>query len=90
MGDKFTVSFLIYDMTTVIIILIVVILIYSCGIIWAMRRERKYWNGGTCPDCGKPLRKYETSAGGIDLWKCDGCGYETMVSYPRFVYSKKK
>lgn len=72
------------------IILISVIVAYALGVIWAIRTERKNWNGGVCPKCGKELKHTNTDAHGCELWECPECGHSVCVSYLKFVYKTRR
>lgn len=72
------------------VLLIGVIIVYIGGILWAIRTERKNWNGGVCPRCGTNLRKFDTDSRGCEGWVCDNCHHTIWVSYLKFVYKNKK
>lgn len=56
--------------------------------LYAIRREKKDWNNGICPNCGHELRLFGCDSQGGDGWTCDDCDYTTWVSYHKFVYRK--
>lgn len=49
--------------------------------------EYKHLNDGICPNCGEPLRHFDTDSQGGDGWTCDFCDkYTVWVSYHKLVY----
>lgn len=61
-----------------------------CGIVLCRTAERRDWNEGICPKCGKPLKHFGTDSQGGEGWCCGDCGYFTWVTYKRFVYKSSK
>lgn len=53
------------------------------GHIWGINEERKDFNNGVCPKCGKQLRCFDMDSQGGRGYTCDKCDYTTWVSYNR-------
>lgn len=58
-----------------------VVVMLAIGIYIARRSEAKRFNEGKCPDCGRMLRYFDTDSQGGRGYCCDGCGYNTWVSF---------
>lgn len=48
-----------------------VLLIITVGPIYARRQEKKNWNRGYCPTCGKPWIHYDTDSQGGRMYRCE-------------------
>lgn len=68
------------DIIVCIIIAIVGICIL-CGILYGIKVERKKFNNGVCPKCGKQLKHFDTDSQGGRGYCCNDCHYFTWVSY---------
>lgn len=44
--------------------------------------EKRLYNKGICPNCGTPLRYFDTDSQGGRGYICDSCKYCIWVSYP--------
>ena len=44
--------------------------------------ERRWWNGGKCPNDGIPWRYFDTDSQGGRGYTCDSCDKTILVSYP--------
>lgn len=59
-----------------IIIAIIVIAFLIVGGIYARYSEKKSWNNGICPYCGKPWIRFDTDSQGGRMYRCEnwhGC-----------------
>lgn len=81
---------MVFDMTvedkTLIMLVIAVILFLGFIIVGsyvAIKHEKRYFNSGTCPKCGKKLWLVDYDSQGGRFYYCRNCGYETWVSYNR-------
>ena len=63
------------------IIICILIAFLLGGVIWANIQERKDFNKGICPQCGKTLRNFDSDSQGGLGYTCDTCGYTTWVSW---------
>lgn len=65
--------------------LIIILLFFAIGIPLAYRSEKKSFNNGICPKCGRKLKHIDTDSQGGRLWKCNGigCNYGTWISYKK-------
>ena len=43
--------------------------------------ERKWFNGGICPECGTRLEYFGSDSQGGRGYLCEKCGYHTWVSW---------
>lgn len=66
-----------------IIVCIVFIILLISVPIWGINEERKDFNNGVCPKCGKQLRCFDMDSQGGRGYSCDKCDYTTWVSYNR-------
>lgn len=57
-----------------------VVLFIGIGIIWARKQEKKNWNKGICPYCGKPWMHYDTDSHGGRMYRCENW-HSCDVSY---------
>lgn len=66
-------------MEIVLLILFIVFVIYvvSSGIY----NEKKEFNNGKCPKCGKPLKLFDIDSHGGRGYCCNDCRYHTWVNY---------
>lgn len=48
---------------------------------WAKGREKRAYNGGFCPACRVPWRRYDTDSQGGRGYTCDSCPRGVWVSY---------
>ncbi len=51
------------------------------GSIIGITLEKKGYNGGRCPRCGKKLVYFDTDSQGGRGYTCRRCNYTTWVSY---------
>lgn len=63
------------------IVCIVFLILLISVTIWCINRERKDFNNGVCPKCGKQLRCFDMDSQGGRGYTCDKCDYTTWVSY---------
>ena len=64
-----------------LIISILWIIYIICGCIWGYFQEKKHFNNGICPNCGEPLRYFDSDSQGGQGWTCDKCNYTTWISW---------
>lgn len=57
-----------------------VVLFIGIGIVWARKQEKKNWNNGVCPYCGKPWMHYDTDSQGGRMYRCENW-HSCDVSY---------
>lgn len=72
-------------MTITNLILIICSLIFIFLLMcFAIYLEKKGFNNGICPKCGKKLEHFDNDSQGGRLYKCSGayCHYYTAVSWP--------
>lgn len=65
-----------------IYILIVFVIIWLVGIPLCVLDDKKQYNNGICPDCGKELVHIDTDSQGGRGYLCKNCGYITWISWP--------
>lgn len=70
-------------------VLILLLVIFGIGILKCRKGERKDWNKGICPQCGKQLKCFDIDSQGGEGWCCNDCRYYTWVSYKRYVYKTR-
>lgn len=63
------------------IFILVLIIILILGITCTIYVERKNFNNGMCPKCGKQLRFFDIDSQGGRGYCCNDCNYYTWVSY---------
>ena len=63
------------------ILIIGVVTIFTVVICVARNAEKKAFNGGICPRCGKKLQYFYTALDGKRAWRCRKCNYTTWCSY---------
>lgn len=68
------------DLIDVILLCVAVVIAIVFPII-GIRLEKKAFNGGVCPLCGRNLRLFDFDSQGGRGYKCEYCGYHTWVSY---------
>lgn len=68
-------------MNITIIICIIITIVCICGILYGIKVERKEFNNGICPKCGKRLKHFDTDSQGGRGYCCYDCHYFTWVSY---------
>ena len=54
----------------------IIVLVFIIGIIYTRRNEKKKWNKGRCPICGKPWIHFDTDSQGGRMYRCEnwhGC-----------------
>ena len=66
--------------------IIITAVVVSAMAFSASYSEYKSLNNKVCPNCGKPLRYFDTDSQGGEGWTCDNCDYTTWVSYHNLVY----
>lgn len=59
---------------------VAIMIIIAC-FIWAYFEEKKAFNDGKCPRCGRPLMQITEDSQGGKLYKCPKCKYKVWVSY---------
>lgn len=52
-----------------------------CGILYGIHIEKKGFNNGICPKCGKKLKWFDSDSQGGRGYCCHDCRYFTWVSY---------
>ena len=57
------------------------ILLMICGAIECYISEKKDFNNGICPHCGKPLIHFDDDSQGGQGWCCHNCRYYTWISW---------
>lgn len=63
------------------IVLLIVILTVSLGLLGALL-ERKDWNKGKCPECGRDWRYFGSTSCGDRGYMCDNCRRAIWISWP--------
>ena len=48
--------------------------------IWIRKQEKKKWNNGVCPYCGKPWEAFDVDSSGTRGYKCENMHY-CWISY---------
>lgn len=56
-----------------------VVLFITWGIIHTRRTEKKNWNNGRCPICGKPWIHFDTDSQGGRMYRCGNRHYCTIT-----------
>lgn len=64
-----------------IILLILFIVFVICGISFAIYSEKKDFNNGKCPKCGKQLKLFDMDSQGGRGYCCNDCRYYAWISY---------
>lgn len=57
-----------------------VVLFIGIGIVWARKQEKKNWNNGVCPYCGKPWKVFDADSTGARGYKCENM-HHCWISY---------
>ena len=57
-----------------------VLLFITVGPILVRRQEKRNWNKGICPVCGKPWMRYDTDSHGSRMYRCENW-HSCDVSY---------
>ena len=68
------------NMITIIFCILLTIFIVL-GIIYGIYTERKDFNNGYCPNCGKKLKLFDIDSQGGRGYCCHDCMYYAWVSY---------
>lgn len=68
-------------MDIILLICIIIIIAFIYGILYGIKVERKGFNNGVCPKCGKQLKRFDTDSQGGRGYCCNDCRYFTWVSY---------
>lgn len=75
-------------MKIVLLFFIAFIILYVSGTIWAYLSDKKDYNKGKCPKCGKALECADTDSQGGRWYVCTGrydkenpCDYDCWISY---------
>lgn len=50
-------------------------------ILYARQREKKIWNKGKCPVCGKDWIFFDQDSQGGRIYKCDECDNHCTITY---------
>jgi len=58
-----------------------VALLMVIGGIWARECEKKEWNGGRCPRCGRPWVNFDMDSQGGRGYVCRPCDEHIGISY---------
>lgn len=66
---------MIYYICTMITVLVI------CGILYGIHIEKREFNNGICPKCGKKLNWFDSDSQGGRGYCCHDCRYFTWVSY---------
>ncbi len=64
-----------------IVLLILFIIFVICGISFAIYIEKKDFNNGKCPKCGKQLKLFDVDSQGGRGYCCYDCRYYAWISY---------
>ena len=64
-----------------IVLLILFIIFVICGISFAIYIEKKEFNNGKCPKCGKQLKLFDMDSQGGRGYCCYDCRYYAWISY---------
>ncbi len=65
----------------VILTVITIVTFFTGVVLWARSSEKKAFNGGFCPGCGRQWRRYSMDSGGARGYTCDICNKGVWVSY---------
>ena len=65
-----------------IVFLIVFLILWLGGMALGIFLERKDWNKGRCPECGKEWRHFDNDSQGGRGYICDDCIKVIWISYP--------
>ena len=76
--------------TTGIIVISTFIVVVFIGVLLGRKRQRKEWNNGLCPKCGKELEHFADDSQGGNGWCCCDCDYYIWITYKRYVYKRWK
>ena len=68
-------------MVVQLVIYAILILLMVCGAIKCYFDEKKSFNNGICPHCGKPLVHFDDDSQGGQGWCCHNCQYYTWISW---------
>lgn len=70
-------------MFTTAFVLVILLLIFYAGFRWAVNEEKKRYNNGVCPRCGKKLKLSKITSDGERKYVCEDktCGYITFVAW---------
>lgn len=60
---------------------ITILLFMVVGCIRCYFKEKKDFNNGVCPNCGKPLKHFDNDSQGGQGWCCYDCKYFTWISW---------
>ena len=68
-------------MVVEILIIAGIIAVVILGTVYAIHVEKKEYNKGVCPHCGKPLEFFTIDSSGARGYMCDDCRYYAWISY---------
>lgn len=75
-------------MKIILLIIFITFIIFVSGITWAYCSEKKNYNKGVCPKCGKPLKCREVNSQGGRWYVCtdryneeNPCSYNCWITY---------
>ena len=60
---------------------ILVTIFLTGGCVWCYFQEKKHFNNGICPKCGKPLIHFDDDSQGGQGWCCRKCDYYVWISW---------
>ena len=63
-----------------IVFCIAVVVFLVFGMIYGRYSEKKDWNKGICPQCGKPWIRFDTDSQGGRMYRCENWHY-CNISY---------
>ena len=66
------------------------VLFFGIGAIWCYRNEKRSFNDGFCPKCGRKLEHFDSDSQGGNCYCCSKCSYYTCVSYHSIERKAKK
>lgn len=62
-------------------ICLVILLAIIVGCIWGYIQEKRDFNNGVCPQCGKSLVHFDDDSQGGQGWCCHDCNYFVWISW---------
>ena len=70
---------MIYFIQLIIFVTILLFIVVRCIICYF--KEKRDFNNGVCPNCGKPLKHFDDDSQGGQGWCCYDCNYFTWISW---------
>lgn len=68
-------------MITKILLVGLVVCVFAGVCYIAIHMEKKAFNNGDCPECGRRMKLFDCDSQGGRGYKCPNCKYTTWVSY---------